>query len=63
MANKALAKKRGNAYYFHGHRLRDVDRALYSFLQIAYELKLMSMATFHHATTTETNLLLNEDDR
>lgn len=42
--------------------LRDVDKALYCFLQTMYELKLITEKSFYHCTTTETNLLFSDEE-
>lgn len=36
--------------------VRDLDKALYTLLQIGFDLRLFSEKAFHHATTCETKL-------
>ena len=57
MAKRSRTVKKKEYHFEHG-KLREVDKSLNRLLQTAYELKLISKEALHHATTTETNLLI-----
>jgi hypothetical protein len=61
MSTKKLKK---NTYkLFNQSELREVDKSLYCLLQIAFDLKLISSYTLHHATTCDTNLFYVAEDK
>jgi hypothetical protein len=56
MATKKPSKKTKLPAYSMAPSVKEIDKALYQFLQMTYDLKLISEKAFHHATTCETKL-------